>query len=809
MLCFKCLFEAITIYPGFRHSLLCSQLFLAMLFTVVSVFNPVLAHTITEPFGFVYVRVPRTQGPVEAETRLGETFTIDHPDVNDRLPDTKLQVAGFNAPGQLVHIDAKGNRRILFDCFKEATPCVPLDPAVSFDGSEVIFSVLYQSPEFERNGRKLEKSSEAQLMIVRLDTGEIRKLPHRSGTYDLGPVWLPNGKIMFTSNRSAKWGTVLRGATPATHQSLQLWIANADGTEPHNVGVHEVDGALNPFVLSSGRVIYSSWQLNHMLAYRANNGGPNKFGTIHNMFWVASVNQEGGDWQSLFGAHTSKYGNGRFGFSVKGLHFLGEMSSGWICATNYYRGNNFGGGEIVCWEPEPDMVEGMYIGETDQLADVFRPRNMVNVASWARSADTFSFKRDGMFLGKLRDPEGLPEGQLLLTFLRGACGRGMANPERRAEALEGQPLGCDAGIYRTTRIPSDGPEDLEIVEDDPLWHEFAARVAEPYRFVHEINKPRQANMKKTGDGSCILGTASAISETRHINGYSFGNYKACGLQGCEIDGLPESELKALRFWRVWPNIIRGKNHLNSLIGNRTALLGDVPLEDDGSALVQLPCNTPYLMAGVDGNGLVIKRDQVIQSLRPGEKRLCSGCHLHSRPGPPFSSSMAAHRADVPVLGAGIVPYLRDGKLQRHEAAVIRYEYSKDIQPIFAAHCLSCHSGEEADAGLRLDLSGVDKGSTYHRLVWDYRQEFVADQIETKRGTALQRPNSSKYINAAFARESLLYWKAANRRTDGRSDNTYTDDIDFGIDHPSTISPEELSVLGTWIDSGAYAATPER
>ncbi len=780
-----------------------------LLFATVAGLEPVSAQASTKQFGFVYVRVPRSQGPVDAVNRKGEPFTIDHPDVTDRLPDTQLQLTGFNAPGQLVHVDALGNRRILFDCLKEITPCVPLDPAVSFDGREILFSVLYQSPDVEAGGRKLGKTSHAQLMIARLDTGEIRKLPNIPGTFDLGPVWLPDGKIMFTSTRSGVWGTVLRGARPAQHHSLQLWIANADGTQPRNVGVHEVDGALNPFVLSSGRVIYSTWQLNHMLAFRANNGGPNKFGTLHNMFWVASVDQNGGDWQSLFGAHTSKYGRGRFGFSVKGLHFLGEMSSGQICATNYYRRNNLGGGQIVCWEPEPDMVEGMYINEADKLADIFRPRKMVNIAPWARSADTFSFKRKGLFLGKLRDPEGLPDEQLLLTFLRGACGRGMANPEKRAKALEAQPLGCDAGIYRTTRIPSESPADLEVLEDDPLWHEFAARVAEPYDFVHAMEKPRRATLRKTGDGSCVLGTASRISETRHINGYSFGNYRACGLQGCEIDGLPEGELKALRFWRVWPNTTRGKEHLNSLIGNQTALLGDVPLEEDGSAIVQIPCDMPYLMAGVDGDGLVIKRDQVVQSLRPGEKRVCSGCHLHSRPGPSFPESVAAQRTEVPALGTGVVPYMHNGELQRRVSEAIPFEYHRDIQPIFVAHCLGCHSGEESAAGLRLDLPGVGQASTYFRLVWDYRQKYATKKVKTKRGTALQRPNTSKYINAAFARESLLYWKTANRRTDGRSDSTYPNDIDFGPDHPTTISPEELRILGSWIDSGAYAATPGR
>jgi hypothetical protein len=54
----------------------------------------------------------------------------------------------------------------------------------------------------------------------------------------------------------------------------------------------------------------------------------------------------------------------------------------------------------------------------------------------------------------------------------------------------------------------------------------------------------------------------------------------------------------------------------------------------------------------------------------------------------------------------------------------------------------------------------------------------------------------------FAGESLLYWKAANQRTDGRTDDTYNNDIDFGADHPTGITPTELKVIGDWLDSGA-------
>jgi len=67
---------------------------------------------------------------------------------------------------------------------------------------------------------------------------------------------------------------------------------------------------------------------------------------------------------------------------------------------------------------------------------------------------------------------------------------------------------------------------------------------------------------------------------------------------------------------------------------------------------------------------------------------------------------------------------------------------------------------------------------------------------------LHRPYTSKYVNNMFARESLLYWKAANKRTDGRKDTTFDNDIDFGVDHPTDLSPHEIDLIARWLDSGA-------
>ena len=237
-------------------------------------------------------------------------------------------------------------------------------------------------------------------------------------------------------------------------------------------------------------------------------------------------------------------------------------------------------------------------------------------------------------------------------------------------------------------------------------------------------------------------------------------------------------MTGIRFYEVLPNHDNPPTFKNS-IGNEVAFIGDVSLLGDKSFSVQLPCDTPYLMAGVDAKGRLIKRDQVTMSLRPGEKRVCTGCHLHGSEGRPYELSQAYTAVPVKLLTPEPVP-----------------TFTADIAPILQSKCASCHT-----ADLPLDYDG---------LVWDYKQERIPHawrvQVSTStndsRRYGLQRPQTSKYVNNMFARESLLYWKAANERTDGRTDATYDDDIDFGADHPTSITPAELKTIAAWLDSGA-------
>jgi hypothetical protein len=381
-------------------------------------------------------------------------------------------------------------------------------------------------------------------------------------------------------------------------------------------------------------------------------------------------------------------------------------------------------------------------------------------------------------MGKIGWADGLSDGQAMVSYGHGLCTQVSAGVPGTNNMLSADnQTGCDVGIYKTTVIPSTSPSDLELVVNSPEWHEFGARAIR----ARVIATPPVHN---SDDGTCQLASSDAgTTDALHYGDYQFNHeMKHVDNNGSLMEAVDHAELAGIRFYEVLPNTSKvNALAVRNSIGNNVKLLGDVPLLADKSFKVQLPCDMPYIMAGIDSDGRLIKRDQIPQSLRPGEKRVCGGCHLHSKQGRPYKQSLAFTAPPLPLIVPTPVP-----------------TYTNDIKPILQNRCSSCHTD---------DVPLFD----YEKLVWDYAQtavpadkRVIVDPNSTSdvRKYGLQRPMTSKYVNSMYARESLLYWKAANRRTDGRSDDTYQNDIDFGADHPTAITAVELKAIGDWLDSGA-------
>jgi hypothetical protein len=845
----------------------------------------------------VYSRCART----ELETQITATVSVKgkpvsvtkklgHTDVLDVLPDVTAFFGGFSVPCDLVLREPAGTERVLYDCASrsgESDTCAALDAAVSFDARTIAFAVFRGAierrsievpPEFFEPGATGQTMTvqlpnsylaprEAQLHLVDVATGAVRALPHPPGAFDSGPAFLSDGRLAFTSTRSGQFSPPV---APVQRRASQIFTMDLDGRNVEKASYHALAGEQHPLQLVDGRVAMSSWQLFGMLPYRHDNGSPGGFGTLDNFFHVYAQHPDGANFFPLFGQHTLNHGTYPNAPPAHfAAHFLGQTSDQRLWVADYYRGNNAGLGQIVGFPLPPNGQEGIGPQARPHMHDVYRPKGFTSLTTWASGFDTFAgpmgsrmriptYRDPLVHVGKVSHPSGLPGNAVLLTWGVGACSTEAIGdlvgkrpftsgsgglPALNAVTLLGQDNpGCDAGIYRTSRIPSRHPSDLVLVVNRREFHEILARPVVPYSAIHGVEKPAvipRAERAAAGDRDLppgtpfgVLGASSIIlRETRSVAGLPFSAYPfAFSLQGTDTVDYRDEELCGVRILAVQPSRADDFDRFDTTVSERVVVLGEFGVRKldagggvlrdssgapDTSFKVRFPANTPYLMQGIDCLGRTLNTDQTWQHLRPGEVKTCNGCHVHGKEGFPFARSAAADPAHRAVrLGEGSVPLLTGGAPSAPTVSAragygLQFEYERDVFPILQRRCASCHSGSAAAAGLLLNLPGTAAGSTYDRLVRDGTQQYVPPAKRYPH--PIHKPQLTKYARALNARGSLLYWKAANQRTDGRTDRSYTaasgpgwEDVDFGAAHPTDTTPEELAILSRWLDTGASA-----
>jgi len=168
-----------------------------------------------------------------------------------------------------------------------------------------------------------------------------------------------------------------------------------------------------------------------------------------------------------------------------------------------------------------------------------------------------------------------------------------------------------------------------------------------------------------------------------------------------VDGI---DPKSVRYIRIsqrlqWPytNEYGGERYerdVKSVMINWTParVIGEVPLESDGSAHFVVPIDTPVYFQLLDENHMELRRMRSFISFQPGEARGCVGCH--------------ETRGEAPAVINGSFPLavIREPSIpQPPPWGDVPISYLRDVQPVFDRHCTGCHGGLKPSGGL--DLSG--------------------------------------------------------------------------------------------------------
>jgi hypothetical protein len=184
-----------------------------------------------------------------------------------------------------------------------------------------------------------------------------------------------------------------------------------------------------------------------------------------------------------------------------------------------------------------------------------------------------------------------------------------------------------------------------------------------------------------------------------ISDVSFGSEEIAGriryVRIAEPIGWPyDNQLGGQRYGEKGPHLINW---------TPIRILGDVPVERDGSAHFEVPADTAVYFQLLDENRMELRRMRSFISFQPGETRACAGCHETRGLSPrshsaPLAASLPPRALIPPPWGNRPVSFLRD------------------IQPILDRHCVQCHSGLKPAGGLDF-CGGLTDWSREYEQAW--------------------------------------------------------------------------------------------
>ena len=187
-------------------------------------------------------------------------------------------------------------------------------------------------------------------------------------------------------------------------------------------------------------------------------------------------------------------------------------------------------------------------------------------------------------------------------------------------------------------------------------------------------------------------------------------------RGRKMGSVEHGSIKKLLVLKQVPKPINHSGGMEPLtIGGSFTLaqiLGTVPVEEDGSAYMELPALQSIFFVALDENDRSVKRMHSFLTLEPGETLSCVGCHEQRNEAPrePQADMLALQRAPSKLEKPDYVPDVMD--------------FPRDIQPILDKHCVKCHNPDQRDGGV--ELVG-DKTPMYTISYWTMQTRgLVAD-----------------------------------------------------------------------------------
>ncbi len=218
------------------------------------------------------------------------------------------------------------------------------------------------------------------------------------------------------------------------------------------------------------------------------------------------------------------------------------------------------------------------------------------------------------------------------------------------------------------------------------------------------------------------------------------------------------------------------------------LIGEAPVETDGSFNVEVPASTPLLLQTLDERGMALATCGFVW-VQPKETRGCIGCHEDPELIPENHYVQALRRPSNRLI------------LPPDQRRIVTFQ--QDIAPILRTHCATadCHGSAESSLPLPLaDLTPapVNLARAYQTLLTPASPDSATPAPPFVVG---------KYVDPGRARTSWLAWQLVGQNTSRPYDPTPVASNRKVQPMPppgkgTPLRPEQRITLIQWIDLGA-------
>jgi hypothetical protein len=209
---------------------------------------------------------------------------------------------------------------------------------------------------------------------------------------------------------------------------------------------------------------------------------------------------------------------------------------------------------------------------------------------------------------------------------------------------------------------------------------------------------------------------------------------------------------------------------------QTRVLGEAPVQPDGSFYVRVPADTPFSIQALDENRVALISMSSWMWVRRGSRRGCVGCHENKELAPENRLTDALRKLERANFNQPVE--------QRKTV-----DFRRDVVPVLQARCIACHNADTRSGALSFSrlgsLSGfVDPPTAYRNLMRRAGSESLFE---------------GRYVVPGEARSSFLFQMLVG----GHLGHVRYGKLQEHKMPPSgDLTDSELSTIIKWMDIGA-------